>query len=534
MTSERAQTAVLGVVLLVGVVAIASVGILMLAAETTEELEQQAENERIEQSFVELSQTMSTTSATGDTTEVVDFAAGEHGAVVMTETGHINISADGPADFEENISIGTIEYEADDGTRIAYQAGGVFRETGTETRVVTAPPIHYHDDTSTFSFPIVEVEEEAQINSGDVTISHADTETYRNLTRIEDSVVQINVTSDYCVGWENYFRGQTQAGAIQESCDENTDDQVVVELGLTDLKGAYEQGLYAVGETGVDLRCESAHQIIAGPVAIEGGVDNDAKECIDEDWRDDAIGIDPDETLPPLDRVIEKMNESVKDSEAKSFDGSDNLEGGNTYYADDGVTIDGQGANAIEANLDEGDITLVIDGDLNIDGELEIKEYEDSRSLDIYLTGNLTIDGTAATDDFEFEDPDGQHISIYGTSSMIVGGQGSEFEGTILAPRHEAALNESPNTAYSGNQEDDCEIEETGEYADVCIDGGNTEIGGAIIAGPTLINADQGNIALRWDEDLEDHDPKLPTDEIVLPPDLTYFNIVEHKVDVEN
>ena len=51
MPSERGVSAILGLVLLIGMVATISVGILLVAGEMMGDTEQRAENDRIEKSF---------------------------------------------------------------------------------------------------------------------------------------------------------------------------------------------------------------------------------------------------------------------------------------------------------------------------------------------------------------------------------------------------------------------------------------------------------------------------------------------------
>jgi len=67
----------LGLVLLIGMVAAISVGILIVAGDVMSSAEQQSENERVEQSFVELSQQMAAVSNSGDTPRSMAFDAGK-------------------------------------------------------------------------------------------------------------------------------------------------------------------------------------------------------------------------------------------------------------------------------------------------------------------------------------------------------------------------------------------------------------------------------------------------------------------------
>ncbi len=82
--SKRGQSAILGLVLLIGMVATISVGILLVSGDVMTSTEQRAETEHIEQSFVEMSQQMATVAADGDASRSMTFDAGEKGAIVKT------------------------------------------------------------------------------------------------------------------------------------------------------------------------------------------------------------------------------------------------------------------------------------------------------------------------------------------------------------------------------------------------------------------------------------------------------------------
>jgi hypothetical protein len=92
---DRGQSALLGFVLLIGIGAVASVGLLVVGGEALSSTEHQAEEERVLQAFTELSQTMQTVSANDDVSRSIDLDAGEHGAVVKTDTSTLSVSGGG-------------------------------------------------------------------------------------------------------------------------------------------------------------------------------------------------------------------------------------------------------------------------------------------------------------------------------------------------------------------------------------------------------------------------------------------------------
>lgn len=506
MNGRRGQSAILGLILLIGIVAVVSVGILVHAGQSTADAQQEMENERIEAAFVQLSQTMATTAATGDTTEVVDFAAGEHGAVVKKNTSTMTI--DGGYLDSKTIYLGAVEYEGDDGTRIVYEGGAVFRETMDETRVVSAPPLHYKD--ATFSFPIVEVSDSEETLSGGIIIEHNETKLTDATMPVENDVVEIRIESQYYLGWKNYFEQQVGENSIKDHGEIDEDHGFVeVELGIEELDGDFSHVVYAGGGD-VGGHCPSGNPIQGGPVAASGDI-----SCAEEEGDY--------EELSPINSIVESK---VSDNEgATSWDGETTLENGETYYVDGDVYVDDQ----ITVDLDDGNVTLLVDGDLDIRENIQVTGDEDN-SLKIFSTGDLSVIGA----DVDTGGTSSQ-LQIYGTSEMLVGIVQSDFEGVVYAPRSEAAWDGGTNpTVEDAPGGHSCDV-------DVCVGGGtgNSGVYGSIIAGPLEVSTGGaggvpgGHSAIQYDPELENLKPDIADGEI-LPPELTYLNVVKHNVDVEN
>ncbi len=478
--SSRGQTAVLGVVLLVGIVAIGSVGLMVYAGQATSDVQQQTENERVEQAFVELSQRMATTSTSSDASQSIDLSVDQRGAIVKKDTGNIRIEG---GDVNETLSIGSIEYEADDGTRLAYQAGAVFRETGNQTRIVSAPPIHYDEDAESLSFPVVTVSGETELNAGDVTISHEFTDPVRNASIVENDSVRITVTSKYYRGWEAYFERQAGEPVIRDVDHEN--QTVTAELGYRKLEETFGSG-----------------------VTFSDAL-NDKHDNIDEAERG---------SFQPLDPVIYDIVNSTEngdldvDRDLGTVDGYENLSNG-THIAD---KIDG---GHLEFDLSEGNATLIVDGDIIADGStITVTDYEDNNTLKIYATGDYDASNTG---DVCIEpcgkDVSGKVIQLYGTSEMQVdfgpGGK-SRYEGLL----------------YAASDKDNWEKRNSCSYQ-VCLHS-NPNFYGSIIA--SSVQAHAAAIDFEYDENLRDSDIDLYPEGYALPPQLTYLNVAKHEVDVKN
>ncbi len=489
--SSRGQTAVLGVVLLVGIVAIGSVGLMVYAGQATSGVQQQTENERVEQAFVELSQRMATTSTSSDASQSIDLSVDQKGAIVKKDTGNIRIEG---GDVDENLSIGSIEYEADDGTRLAYQAGAVFRETGNQTRIVSAPPIHYDEDAESLSFPVVTVSGETELNAGDVTISHEFTDPVRNASIVENDSVRITVTSKYYRGWEAYFERQAGEPVIRDVDHEN--QTVTAELGYLDVDTAFKEGM-----------------------TISERYEDSGNPPIDQ--SDYEYG-----SLPELDSVIETMVEDMEDGEYgvdgkyTRINGDENLENG-TYFVTDEVHLD----ESLEVNASEGDVTIVVNGSLTTNKkDLTVKSGGTDNELRIYLTDDVSISRDVCVDDCptsDSDDLDAKQLQIYGTSETLAsfGGKGTTtFEGTLYAA--------------SNREFDDNEIHKGNCDSQVCIQS-SVDFYGSLVASSVEATGGRGSIDFAYDPELETVTDLYP-EEYDLPPKLTYLNVAKHEVDVKN
>lgn len=212
---DRGTSALIGIILLFGLVVVGSVGVLLIGGQVNEESKQRAETTRIEQSFLELGATFNDLARSeGDVRTVdLDLPGDSDGAVRESASGRIwvnrtNFSA-ADTDTLVNESIGSIRYDGDQA--VAYQAGAVFRGTGNETVVLSNPGFQYSISKSggkpTLSLPIVTTVGPDSIPNGDVRAEKIVSKTpVNNETVVENDLVSVTVQSEYYVGWAAYFR----------------------------------------------------------------------------------------------------------------------------------------------------------------------------------------------------------------------------------------------------------------------------------------------------------------------------------------
>lgn len=496
MTRRRGQSEVLAVVLLFGIVAVGATGILLWGASATSDIKQQAENDRTERSFVELRRALGAAARDREATRSIDLAVGEGGAVAREDAGWIRAESDA-LEEDLNLTVGTVEYAGDDGTRIAYQAGGVFRETGNATRVVSAPPIDYESGDSTLTFPVITVSGDETLGSGTVTAAHEGTTTYGEAAVLRDENVRITVKSDYYRGWEQYFRVQAGNPVVQEVDHGNR--TVTVQFGYDELDQAFDAGvIHTPG--GLDDFCTGGGSNCAvGDAAREGRmrpIDPVVRDIVD-DTRDGTTDVDRD--LGVVDT---------------SYVGDDALSNGT--YAADRVAESGE----LAFDLSDGNATLVVAGDVDA-GRVVVTDRAPGNSLKIYTTGDLYMRGGGAicVDPCD-ENTDASAIQVYGTSET-----GVDF-GTGGEPRFEGLLYVASDESTWGDRAGQC-----ADDVQVCVQS-NPSVYGSIVA--ATVDVHSSAVEFDYDEDLPDEEIEMYPAEYSLPPPITYVHLRHHRVDVRN
>lgn len=237
----RGQSEVLGFVLLFGLVAMGSVAILLAAGATTDGIESQAEIDRVEGAFVQLSTDLATAASSADAgarTEL-DVKASE-GTIRKVDGGNMTVSIEGEDDpVVDNKSLGAIEYTNDDGSVVAYEGGGVWRGTGDRSMPVSGPPITYQkdeeDESGTLTLPVYNLNGGSASGSGVAVSDVNTTSTYSGLPGgVEESRnLKINVTTAYHNGWAEYFRSMGDTSVATHGTGEYRTIEVIV--GISEL-----------------------------------------------------------------------------------------------------------------------------------------------------------------------------------------------------------------------------------------------------------------------------------------------------------
>ncbi|EMA68958.1 hypothetical protein C461_04987 [Halorubrum aidingense JCM 13560] len=255
--SARAQSEVIGTVLLLGLT-IAVVGsTVALGSVALADSQQTADLQRVEGAMTQLDSKASLV-AHGESPSQrlqldldrtadlrVDDEAGWMRIEVETDDGTTN----------ETVPLGAVVYENGDDT-VAYQGGGVWRSNGDGVRMVSPPEFHYRGSggTETLTLPLVRIED----SRGPLQDSVALTDTGRPPERLFPSAngsnpllggnVTVTVGSEYAEAWGRFFESRTSA-----TVTELGDDRVEVRLRTRTIHPTLSTGVSATGRSTFDM-----------------------------------------------------------------------------------------------------------------------------------------------------------------------------------------------------------------------------------------------------------------------------------------
>ena len=382
MSYDRGVAHVLGVILMAGFAITVAATVAVAGASMFADSQSQIETAQVESSFSSLAADASELED-GESVEF-DLGTADGQLEVREGTGHLEIYHKKDEDridvYEENIN--SLEYTTEDGNVVGYQAGGVFRQHGSGSSVVSAPDFYYRDNA--LSFPIQKVDGDIQSSgtlSGELALEreqrHYPNATEGKTNPLEGGTVYVELESEYCQGWEEYFSQQTR-GSISEGCadDKNNGDfdtvegQVQVELSVPfELEeGTFEYAVSAnsftsPGESNNEFEGDESQERESELDSTDTLVENKANQCDIEqreessDWHELS---DVDESgLYCIDGI----------NEGHTFD-TDSLDGDVEIYVNDDVIVQDDGL-AVEGDNEDVDITFYIDGSLDMVDEAD-------------------------------------------------------------------------------------------------------------------------------------------------------------------
>lgn len=230
---RRGQSEALGFILVFGMVLLGTIVVVGLGASAVSDTETELADERAEQALTQFDSQAALVALGESNSQRVDVPTqnGEEFRV-EADTGWLRVSVEnrssGNSVTVTNTTLGGVTYH-NDGTRLAYQGGGVFRSTDGGGQMLSPPEFHHRGGTLTL--PIVNVTGGPGLGSNPTlrhenvnrtfpneTLSTADVAFTNPLTNHE---VEVTVQSEYYEGWGNYFEERTD-GEVEFDHDAET------------------------------------------------------------------------------------------------------------------------------------------------------------------------------------------------------------------------------------------------------------------------------------------------------------------------
>lgn len=228
----RAQTNVLGAVLLMGMVLISASLIVMAGASVVDQVQEVAGQESTTNAVEEIDTALSSVASVGGLTRT-EFSIGDASPSQyrIVRSGYVNITVNRNASCRAHIPLSSIQYERDDGVIMAFEGGGVWRQEGgvaARTAMHTPPDLTY--ENGTIALTVINVS--GRIQGSSSVISENVTGSMLKTRSVEKSLFQgycarpdnvtISVTSDFYHGWSGYMRSSLDGTSYERFDSNNT------------------------------------------------------------------------------------------------------------------------------------------------------------------------------------------------------------------------------------------------------------------------------------------------------------------------
>lgn len=272
----RAQSSVIGVVLIIGMTVAAASAVVVFGGTVLDDGRQQSQIGQAEQAMTQFDSRTAQVALGDSDAQTVRLGQGEGRYQVDETAGRIRIyhedwNKSNTADHKEEIyeqNLGAVIYE-NGGTTIAYQGGGVWRHDEDGGSTMVSPP-EVHNRKATLTLPIVRVKG-SDASSGDPqatvrsvsrgkpifpdlngeTTARSNQYSNSSETYYENPVATGNMTveieSDYCEAWRSYFLSRTD-GRVDDCSDGVVTAQIVAlgAQGSFDITGGGELSVRGV------------------------------------------------------------------------------------------------------------------------------------------------------------------------------------------------------------------------------------------------------------------------------------------------
>ncbi|MDS0293149.1 DUF7289 family protein [Halogeometricum luteum] len=438
-SNARAQSEVLGVVLLVGLVATTATITVYIGSLALRDVSVETDGENAVQSMRQADSRLSRVAYKEESGQVVLFGGADESVTVRDDSRFVVTMNDDPA-CRVNVTMGSIVRELDDGRTVAYEGGGVWRTTAEGAEMVSPPDLQYRDGT--VNFPMVSLSGPLDGQTNRLTATK-DVAASRELARqVREELSKpacaqpqnMTVTveqSAYYRAWGEFFEKRVGGEMTYD------DDERTVSTHLTGLGEVWQSGSSnvtiqrnfsaRVDVLATELSGSSWGRIYYAPINFSVRIDGEAVEpwpANPDPYADEIIAKDLNDPDKPEQWSYSFDGEagSTVSVEATSWYAADNEwadnrtveRNGDTYYQVRPRDTDGRYPNdgeriSIDSTTDDPNLVVLGDGD-------RVPSFEEAAPYQLGLEeilgdkidedGRLRLDENQAVFLYELSDPD--------------------------------------------------------------------------------------------------------------------------------
>jgi|AntRauMinimDraft_3_1070383.scaffolds.fasta_scaffold02564_2 flagellin-like protein len=420
--SERGQSEVIGVVLLLGITIAAVTVTVATGSAALGLVTDEARSASVENGMSQLSSQSSLVALGGTDARRFDLGSVDGGQLRLDEeAGRVEVRIENGTDVTTtyNGSIGTLEYVGDR-RNIAMQGGGVWAMEGGRGRMISPPEYHYRGETLTF--PIVRLigdESSPASGTGVVRRTAGDAgEVTETANPLRSGTVVVEVESEYYEGWYDFFTRRADGTVTKDDGNQTTTARLVVPeevsfdrtLAVGQPDGYSHKGSWK-GELSESEYVEGVSSPSPGPL-IESSIESAADD-----------------------------NDNTPCVTSSGFDNCGTLRAG-TYFINGDATVDGD----LDFNTTDGNITVVVDGDFDVgNSELTVVDGSDN-GVKYYVNGSIDFqgDGYVGTANGDIE---AKRNQFYVSEGFLDGSQGDgtpTIEAIVYAPNADVVTKGNP------------------------------------------------------------------------------------------
>lgn len=563
--TDRGQSELVGAVLILGLTLTGSTLVVAFGSSALTDAEHNSQIGSAEHAMTQFDSRTSLVGLGGSSIQRVNLGAGgaESTVQIHGNRGWIRIrvinTSDGTVEDEVmNQSLGVVEYENGE-TTVAYQGGGVWKNTRGGATMVSPPEFHYHERTLTLPLVVVGGEGAAsdrlaiaRNGSADPKFPlDSDVDRTNPLTK---GKINVTVGSSYYEAWGEFFEERTGGEVAYDHANESvtltlvvpsnrpavaqalastsSEELVIKGSGGSSFTDSYNSSIGDYGASksengtiitsgGVEMsggaeirgdlisgsgtvRLQSGNTEISGNLSYGGSTDIHKKATVGGWIANNGTAAEISHVEAVVDEKLTDV-ESTNDNAGESNITTANvLDSGRSeweltagrYYLDE---LD-PGSGTLVLNVEDGDVVLAVDGDVTLAGTNVVVKNPSGGEVNIYM------DGT----DFYAND----------ASVSIPGDVASKF--WIYAPPDTSASFVSETTFVGVFYAPDTE----NRQGEVTVDS-QAEVFGALVGGQTTL---QSGGTVHFDQALRSVSEVVPGGSTA--PKLTYLHVTVNRVNV--